>query len=274
MCVISVTGVRELKEKIEKTQERFRYLFQEEEYGEEEPVEEQQPAQGDEIEYINCSYNSQEESTAEDVARNDETEEYIENIIVDPTDHATYARKEDNGPCKGPPYTCQECGCKYATMQSFQYHLKTHSRKTKGKLLNCPYCMLDIVGMSKFKQHIECHLNKCNVCNWTFSNRSDLNDHLRLHQLQQRDPTATATTAPKAAEAKKRSFYCRVCKLTFADANLFNFHNKTHHEDRIPRIQNQGRVTKAKGTPSSKQPLYEVFLIQCDEQDGESQEQQ
>ena len=77
---------------------------------------------------------------------------------------------------------CSECDMTFPNKSELNYHTVKHSNIYR----ECTICNIKIKHERNFKRHMSKHSTtskslKCNLCEKTFSNQSDLNTHLNIH---------------------------------------------------------------------------------------------
>lgn len=118
-----------------------------------------------------------------------------------------------------PAFVCDECGKKYASARSLEYHIKLH----KGQdMISCPQCPYQTPNPHVMKLHSKKHLREegllskvvCDLCGMELRD----NGSLKLHMATQHD------------SSKPLSSTCHHCHKTFATKTVMLRHIQRMHD--------------------------------------------
>lgn len=134
--------------------------------------------------------------------------------------------------------------------------IKSEKTVSNGKTIYKKECPICHTLQQNLKQHLIVHSgvrkHKCQVCNKTFSQVSNLNNHMKLHdpenakerlKCDQCETTFTDPRSLKRHEAKhsgERKYKCDICPKGFLYShNLLN-HKRSHLQDKRYKCEEKG----------------------------------
>nr|XP_009911240.1 PREDICTED: zinc finger and BTB domain-containing protein 40 isoform X2 [Haliaeetus albicilla] len=115
------------------------------------------------------------------------------------------------------PFTCEECGAKFAANSTLKNHLRLH---TGDRPFMCKHCLMTFMQASALayhtkKKHAEGKMYGCQYCDAVFAQSIELSRHVRTH-------------------TGDKPYVCRECGKGFRQANGLSIHLRTFHNIEDP----------------------------------------
>ncbi|XP_064648263.1 zinc finger protein 521-like isoform X2 [Lineus longissimus] len=154
-------------------------------------------------------------------------------------------------------FKCQQCETWYNTSEEFQEHVVGHlvqNSLTADTMdddgwSTCPICLVMFPEFSLYEEHLKNHLNnvnKCTVCNKTFSERKDLEDHVnKIHNVDRPFKCSECDKMFKSLSMlgahlrkihkKELSARCDFCTMSFLSQEDLDFHMRLKHAKKLKK---------------------------------------
>ena len=137
-------------------------------------------------------------------------------------------------------FECDECNASYSVRKS----LLNHKRLKHGnpQEFACQYCVYTSTKKDNLEQHVRSQHEKikeiCETCRKGFSDRSNLNRHVRIFHGEAVQGTKRKATEPLVHQSKKiiaevaKELKCGVCLKEFKEVKNLNKHVRKFHGEK------------------------------------------
>jgi uncharacterized Zn-finger protein len=152
-----------------------------------------------------------------------------------------------NGKCHKRPYCESDFTQSNALNQQAVHSNKPVEAQPMNGLFSCQYCRITFSNKAQLDRHVRIHLSsidlKCNICDRIFDSQETLAQHKLTHvKSLSTDERNVATAASPLANLNSSGAVCVYCKQVIENELQFKEHFKRHNNIGVPGVNNSGKT--------------------------------